>query len=63
MSYPNILVVKEILYEYRNDKGIQDISSEGTITNLVLGKRPYDRIVDKSFAERYSKNNLKTSKA
>lgn len=41
MSYPNVLVVKEILYEYRNDKGIQDTSSEGTIANLVLGKNPY----------------------
>ncbi len=46
MSYPNVLIVKEIMYEDRYDKDSRDIMQEGIETNIILSKNPYEKVVD-----------------
>jgi hypothetical protein len=41
MSYPNVLIVKEILYEDRYDKDSRNLVQEGTEGNIVLSKASY----------------------
>jgi hypothetical protein len=44
MSYPNVLIVKEIMYEDRYDKESRDMLKEGIETNIILSKNSYNKV-------------------
>lgn len=44
MSYPNVLVVKDIMYEDRFDKESRDAEHEGIEANVILSKDAYERL-------------------
>ena len=44
MSYPDILIVKDIMYEDRFEEDSRDAAKEAAETNLILSKEPYQKI-------------------
>lgn len=48
MSYPDVFIVKDIMYEDRFEDDVRDAAKETAETNLILRKESYQRIEGKS---------------